>query len=155
MIEHGKGFEEVGGGAAGSVFEAAVPVLEQRLQVAAELGEFAEAGFDRRELLFGEGPYPAAGRRSAFPLTQNDRQLRERKTEGERSPHEQDARECGLRIDAVIGGRARGFRQNAHPLIVTEGVGADARAPRQFSGGDAHAGHYPARNAFQGQEAFF
>jgi hypothetical protein len=38
---------------------------------------------------------------------------------------------------------------------VTQGVGADARTPCQFSGTDAHGWDYPAWNAFEGQEAFF
>lgn len=145
----------MGGCALGSAFEPAIPVLEQCFEVSAEVGELAETGFDGGEFLFRERPYLAARRRAPLPFSQDHRQFRERETEGKRAAHQEDARERRLRIDPVIGGRTRGLREHAHPLVMAQGVGADARAARQFPGCDAHVRHYRARNAFQGQEAFF
>src|SRR6186713_298901 len=86
----GKGFEEVGGSARGRGLEPQIPGLEEGEQVVAKSGELDETGLGRGELLRGEGPDLAAGRRALLPFPQHQGEFGQGETEGQGAPDQQD-----------------------------------------------------------------
>ena len=110
-----------------------VPGLEQGAQVIAKSFEFGQADLRRRELVRGQGADLPAGRAALVAFPKDDRQFREREAEGERPPNQEDAIECGVRIDPVIVPGADGEGQDAHPLIVPQRVSADRGASSEFA----------------------
>lgn len=136
-----------------SAFKPAVPVLEQNAQVVPQLRELHKPGFGRFQFLGRERTHLAAGKAALVTFAEDDRELGERESEGERAPNEKHPGEGRVRIDPVVVGRTRRLRENAHAFIVPQGVGADPGPSRQLSGSDDHLkGNYRAWNAFEGQE---
>jgi hypothetical protein len=69
-----------------SFSQAAIPIEEGATQLTAQSLQFQEALFDLAEFLLGEISNFTARRPAAISYREDARQLRQRKTQGERSP---------------------------------------------------------------------
>ena len=75
----------------------------------------------------------AARGAAAFPHAQERADFPQREPELQRVPHEAEAMGRRFRILAIAGIGARGFRQQAEPLVVADGVAAHAGACGDFA----------------------
>jgi len=134
----GKRFEEVGGSARGCRLEPLVPGLEEGAQVVAKFRELDQADLGGGELFRGEGPDLPAGRSALLPFPEHQGEFSQGEPEGQGPPDQQDAGEGRLGIDPVVVLRSGGPGEDAHALVVPQGVGADPGAAREFPGSDSH-----------------
>jgi len=134
----GQGFEEVGGGARGCRPELQVPGLEQGAQIVAKSRELDQAHLGSGQLFRGEGPDLPAGGSALLPFPEHDREFGQGEPEGQRAPDQQDAGEGRFGIHPVVVLRPGRLLENAHALVVPQGVGADPGPAREFPGGDPH-----------------
>ena len=115
--------------AGGGVGELGTPIADKRLHDVLRVAQFLDSLGEGAQLLFGEGENAATGSIAAVACAENFRELGQGESELEGALDQIDSRQRIGRIDAISGGGARGFGEDAEALVVAQGVGADFCQP--------------------------